>query len=45
MIIVTKPGITESQLDAIREAVERAGLQTHLSRGEHRTILGCIGDE
>ncbi len=45
MIIVTRPGITELQLDAIREAVERAGLQTHLSRGEHRTILGCIGDE
>ena len=45
MIIVTKPGITEPELDAIREAVERAGLQTHLSRGEHRTILGCIGDE
>src|SRR6185369_10713529 len=45
MIIVTRPGISELQLDAIREAVERAGLQTHLSRGEHRTILGCIGDE
>lgn len=45
MIIITKPGITERQLDGIREAVERAGLQTHLSRGEHRTIVGCIGDE
>ena len=45
MIIVTRPGITETELDRIREAVERAGLQTHLSRGEHRTILGCIGDE
>jgi 3-deoxy-7-phosphoheptulonate synthase len=45
MIIVTTPGTTESQLDAIREAVERAGLQTHLSQGEHRTIVGCIGDE
>src|SRR5689334_7145789 len=45
MIIITKPGVTESQLDGIREAVEKAGLQTHLSRGEHRTIIGCIGDE
>jgi 3-deoxy-7-phosphoheptulonate synthase len=45
VIIITKPGVTESQLDGIREAVERAGLQTHLSRGQHRTIVGCIGDE
>jgi 3-deoxy-7-phosphoheptulonate synthase len=45
MIIITRPGVTESQLDGIREAVEKAGLQTHLSRGEHRTIVGCIGDE
>ena len=45
MIIVTRPHITDAELDAIREAVERAGLQTHLSRGEHRTIVGCIGDE
>ncbi len=45
MIIVTRPHITDAELDAIREAVERAGLQTHLSRGEHRTIVGYIGDE
>ena len=45
MIIITKPGVTESQLDGIREAVEKAGLQTHLSCGTHRTIVGCIGDE
>jgi 3-deoxy-7-phosphoheptulonate synthase len=45
MIIVTRPNITESELDHIRERVEAAGLRTHLSRGERRTILGCIGDE
>ncbi|MDA1081852.1 MAG: 3-deoxy-7-phosphoheptulonate synthase [Gemmatimonadetes bacterium] len=45
MIIVTRPHVTDPELDAIREVVERAGLQTHLSRGEHRTIVGCIGDE
>ena len=45
MIIITKPNITDAELDAIRERIERAGLRTHLSRGEQRTILGCIGDE
>ena len=45
MIIVTRPKITEAELDHIRERIEAAGLRTHLSRGEHRTIIGCIGDE
>ncbi|MBI4408596.1 MAG: 3-deoxy-7-phosphoheptulonate synthase [Gemmatimonadetes bacterium] len=45
MIIVTKPGIQEAELDHIRERVESLGLRTHVSRGEQRTIVGCIGDE
>jgi 3-deoxy-7-phosphoheptulonate synthase len=45
MIIITRPNITDGELDHIRERVESAGLHTHLSRGEHRTIIGCIGDE
>ena len=45
MIIVTRPDISDAELDHIRERVESAGLHTHLSRGEHRTIIGCIGDE
>ena len=45
MIIVTKPSITESELDHIRERIEQLGLRTHLSRGEHRIVIGCIGDE
>jgi 3-deoxy-7-phosphoheptulonate synthase len=45
MIIITKPSITESELDHIRERIEQLGLRTHISRGEHRTIIGCIGDE
>jgi 3-deoxy-7-phosphoheptulonate synthase len=45
MIIITRPDITDEALDHIRERVESAGLHTHLSRGEHRTIIGCIGDE
>ena len=45
MIIVTIPNITDAQIDGIRERVESLGLRTHLSRGEQRTIIGCIGDE
>ncbi len=45
MIIITAPRVTDAQLDQIREYVEARGLRTHLSRGEQRTIIGCIGDE
>ena len=45
MIIITRPGISDDELDHIRERVEAVGLHTHLSRGERRTIIGCIGDE
>ena len=45
MIIVTKKGVSEDELDHIRERIEALGLRTHLSRGEHRTIIGCVGDE
>src|ERR1041385_3311718 len=45
MILVTKPGITPAELDHIRERVEAVGLQTYISQGEQRTIIGCIGDE
>lgn len=45
MIIVTRSGITESELDHIRERIEGLGMRTHISRGERRTIVGCIGDE
>jgi 3-deoxy-7-phosphoheptulonate synthase len=45
MIIVTKSGITEAELDHIRERIEQLGMRTHISRGEHRTVIGCIGDE
>ena len=45
MIIVTTPGISPDALDRIIEYVERAGLRAHVSRGEQRTIVGCIGDE
>ena len=45
MIIITRPGITDAELDHLRERVETLGLRTHISRGERRTIVGCIGDD
>ena len=45
MIIITVPGPPADALSRIIEHVEAAGLRTHVSRGEHRTIVGCIGDE
>ncbi len=45
MIIVARKGISAEQLDHIRERVEALGLRTHISIGETRTIVGCIGDE
>src|SRR5690349_8072617 len=45
MIIVTKPHVTDAEIDHIRERIESVGMRTHLSRGEVRTIIGCIGDE
>ncbi|HUF49298.1 MAG TPA: 3-deoxy-7-phosphoheptulonate synthase [Longimicrobiales bacterium] len=45
MIIITRQDVTAAELDHIRERVESFGLRTHISRGEQRTIIGCIGDE
>lgn len=45
MIIVTRKGVTDAEIDHIRERVEGLGLRTHLSRGVERTVIGCVGDE
>jgi 3-deoxy-7-phosphoheptulonate synthase len=42
---VTRRGVTESEIDHIRERVESLGFRTHISRGETRVVIGCIGDE
>src|SRR5262250_2731111 len=45
MIIVLKPNSTPEQIDHILERIQELGLKPHLSQGEHRTIIGVIGDE
>ncbi len=45
MIIVLKPNSTSAEIDHILERIQELGFKPHLSRGEHRTIIGVIGDE
>lgn len=44
MIIVTSIGISDAAIARIVDHVERCGLRVHVSRGEARTVIGCIGD-
>ncbi|HUF11758.1 MAG TPA: 3-deoxy-7-phosphoheptulonate synthase [Longimicrobiales bacterium] len=44
MIVITRPGVTDGEIDQIRERVEALGLRTHIIRGENRIVVGCIGD-
>ena len=45
MIIVLKPGTTDAEYDHVLERIKELGLKPHISKGEHRTIIGVIGDE
>ncbi len=45
MIIVLKPDTTPAEVDHVLERIRELGLKPHVSAGEHRTIIGVIGDE
>jgi 3-deoxy-7-phosphoheptulonate synthase len=45
MIIVLRPNPTDQQIDHVVERIQELGFKAHLSKGEHRTIIGVIGDE
>ncbi len=45
MIIVLRPDSTSEQIDHVLDHIRTLGFKPHLSRGEHRTIVGVIGDE
>ena len=45
MIIVLKPGHEDEDLNRLVRRLEDLGLRAHISKGEHRTIVGAIGDE
>ena len=45
MIIVLKPNSSQTEIDHVLERIKELGFKPHLSQGEHRTIIGVIGDE
>jgi 3-deoxy-7-phosphoheptulonate synthase len=45
MIIVLRPNPTQAEIDHVVDRIRELGLKPHLSQGEHRTIIGVIGDE
>src|SRR5947209_12359269 len=45
MIIVLRPNSTPAEIEHVLERIKELGLKPHLSQGEHRTIIGVIGDE
>jgi len=45
MIIVLKPSTTPAEMAHVLDRIRELGLKPHLSQGEHRTIIGVIGDE
>jgi 3-deoxy-7-phosphoheptulonate synthase len=45
MIIVLRPNTTPAEVEHIIERIHQLGLKPHVSQGEHRTIIGVIGDE
>ena len=42
MILVLKSEATQEQIDHVIERVGELGYKTHVSRGEHRTVVGVI---
>lgn len=45
MILVLRPNHTPEQFDHLLERLQELGFTPHISRGQHRTIVGAIGDE
>ncbi len=45
MLIVTRSGITQADLDRLCERVESLGLTARVVRGAKRTVVACVGDE
>lgn len=45
MVIVFRPDATPADIKQVVDRVSELGLKPHLSQGETRTIVGCVGDE
>ena len=45
MIIVMENGVTDEQIDGVVRKIKEFGLESNVSRGTERTVIGAIGDE
>ncbi|QVL34426.1 3-deoxy-7-phosphoheptulonate synthase [Telmatocola sphagniphila] len=45
MILVLRPDASEAQIEHVIARITELGFTPHVSRGQHRTIVGAIGDE
>jgi len=45
MIIVMKQNFSEDNLGNVIKTIKELGLTAHLSRGEHTTLIGVVGDK
>ena len=45
MILVLRPDATAEQFDRVIKTIQEMGFTPHISKGQHRTIVGAIGDE
>jgi len=43
MIVVMRHGSTETQIQAVKDTIEKHGLKGHLSEGSERTVIGVVG--
>ncbi len=44
MIVVMEPGAKDAQVEAVVQKIKDAGLNSHLSVGTERTVIGVVGD-
>lgn len=45
MIIVMENGASDAQIEGVVKKIKEFGLETNVSRGTERTVIGAIGDE
>lgn len=45
MIIIMNNEVTDAQIDAVAQRLKSWGLDSNVSRGVERTVIGAIGDE
>lgn len=44
MIAVLKPGVTDKQIESLKQWLEGQNLDVHVSKGKYQTVIGLIGD-